>query len=180
MVRFGQKNNLDVTLYPDDRVFVMHDLEHTPQGTNVKEWPRHCTTLYPFYPTEAFSLEALAEATKETLQSFRKLNAQHAETVYFGANNDIPVALLGSQGTTFHGERVASGALELLHRRLMVAMLGQMSFNLSEAQFFGYAPHITLDSDSTQLDPFAIDALSIAVKDGQTGKKHIAAVINRD
>lgn len=182
MKRFGQSSELDADICPNDRVFVIHDLESTPAGETVNKWPLHCTILYPYYPNEAFALSALAAAAKDALQSLPQLHARQVGTAYFGPENDIPVALLESSGITINGgEPIQPRALELLHRRLMLAIaMGSIGYTLSYTQYHQYTPHVTLPCETMQLDPFSIDHLSVCVKDGATGEKHIVAVVNRD
>jgi len=179
MTRFGQKQESNPLLYPTDRVFVMHDLEQLPAGTKVDRWPRHCTVIYPFYPTEAFALDALTTAVKDTLDSMPVINACPEDRVYYGPD-DTPAVLLSSTGQTFHSEIIESEAIELLHRRLLGSMIGHASYTLSEMIFKNFSPHVTLESDDDHIEPFTVDHLSIAVRDGETGERSIAAVINGD
>lgn len=58
-------------------------------------------------------------------------------------------------------------------------MLGQVGYEHSGAGTYNYMPHVTLPSKTTALTPFDVDTLTIAVKDGETREKHIAAVITR-
>ena len=180
MSRFGQNYENGAAVYPNDRIFIMHDLEHVGQGETVVEWPLHCTLICPFYPTEAFALSSLLQVVKGALQSLPVIHAEHAGNAQFGPEEDIPVALLASTGVTSHGEPIENGALELLHRRLMLAMhIGVTGYAGSEMLYHSYNPHVALPDSVAQITPFAVDTLSIAVKDGGTGEKHIAAVVDR-
>lgn len=72
-------------------------MEAKAEGAIVDRWSLHCTTIYPFYLTEAFSLDCLATATREALALIPEVHAEKTGMDHFGKDDSpVPVALLRS------------------------------------------------------------------------------------
>lgn len=134
---------------------IVHDLEHSPVGTEFSQWPLHITLA--FYFSFDTTLEAeIINGISNAVGEFGPITANPRQVAMFGPNKDVAVMEIYDN----------DGRLAKLHR-LLIDKLSELDCDFMDLtySFDNFRPHVS-DQFSRRCpqEPFVIRDISIIKK----------------
>lgn len=161
-----------------NKLYIMHDLEDTPEGMSVAKWPLHCTFIPPYQPSPRLEIGRIEECMQTTINHFQSIDVTPIGRTFFGPEENIEVEMLQGRSVNRFGEVAVTDALQTF-RRILLLDLSIADTALSyRALNKHFAPHVTIPTGSTTIQPFSLDSLSIGATT-KNGEKYITRVVHR-